>query len=145
MWWRKKRKSLRVQELVLENDRGQERARIEVDREDNVVLNFKDEEGNSRLYMGLSAEGTPRIGLHYASGKGSIQLEANDKLKSAALIIVGPSGKAQVLLGIARNGHPAIALYDDAGNQVFPDRSESDGGSWNDDFESFDWDDILHK
>lgn len=145
MWWRKKRKPLRVQELVIENDRGEERARLGVDSEDNVVLKFIDGEGNSRLYIGLSAEGTPRIGLHYASGKGSIQLEANDKLKSAALIIVGPCGKAQVLLGIARNGHPAIALYDEAGNQVFPDQPGSDGGNWNDDLESFDWDDILHK
>ena len=64
-------------------------------------------------------------------------------MNSAALVIVGPTGKAQVLLGVARNVQPAIVLYDDEGNQVFPEVAPGSNDNWNDDLESFDWDEIL--
>ena len=143
MWWRKRKKQVRAQEFVIEDNKGVERVRLEVGADNNVVLRFFDIAGKSRLYLGLSADGTPHIGLQYAKGKGSIQLEANDKLNSAALVIVGPTGKAQVLLGVARNGQPAIVLYDDEGNQVFPEVAPGSNDNWNDDLESFDWDEIL--
>lgn len=148
MFWRKKRrkkKTLRTRELILEDENGEERVRLGVDSDNNTIFNFKDQSGQSRLYLGLTQDGTPRVGLHYANGKGSIQLEASDKLDSAALIIVGQTGKVQVLLGVARNGHPAIVLYDDDGNQVFPVTTGGEGGDWNTESEGFDWDDILRR
>lgn len=143
-FWQRRKSTLRTQRLILENRDGKERARLDVDKDDNVLLRFTDEVGNARLCVGLSAEGTPRISLSYAHGRGSIQLEANDKLNSAALVIVGPSGKAQVLLGVARNGHPAIVLYDDKGKQVFPE-PKSTTKNLNDDIDSFDWDEMLRE
>lgn len=144
MFWRKKKKdTVRTQELIIEGPGGEERARIGTDKDMNTVLSFKDGEGKSRLYLGLTRDGTPRIGLHYANGKGSIQLEASDKLDSAALIIVGQTGKVQVLLGVARNGQPTIVLYDDDGKQVFPAPPDGEEGDWKSETEGFDWDDIL--
>ena len=146
-FWGKKKKqdTVRAKEFILEDSEGRERVHLSMGNEDSIVLSFKDEKGKTRLYMGLTQDGTPRLGLEYAEGKGSIQLEANDKLNSAALIIVGASGKAQVLLGVAQNGHPAIALYDNDGKQVFPATPPTEDGHLNDDLGGFDWDDILRK
>lgn len=145
MFWNKKKKSIRAQEFILEDSNGRERIHASMGNEDSIVLSFKDENGKTRLYIGLTNDGTPRVGLEYANGKGSIQLEANDKLNSAALIIVGSTGKAQVLLGVAQNGHPAIALYDNDGKQVFPVPSPGQESNLNDDLGGFDWDDILRN
>lgn len=146
MFWKKnKKKILRAQEFVLEDKNGKERVHMSMGKEDSIVMSFKDESGKTRLYMGLTQDGTPRVGLEYAEGKGSIQLEANDKLNSAALIIVGSTGKAQVLLGVAQNGHPAIALYDNDGKQVFPIQQPNNDSHLNDDLDGFDWDDVLRK
>ena len=143
-FWRRRKGTLRTQRLILENRDGEERARFDVDESDNVVLRFTDKLGKARLRVGLSSDGTPRIVLSYAGGRGSIQLEANDKLNSAALVIIGPSGKAQVLLGVARNGHPAIVLYDNQGKQVFPEKKAA-GKNLKDDIDNFDWDEMLRE
>ncbi len=83
-------------------------------------MHFVDGLGQSRLYLGITSEGTPRIGLTSGGGKGSIQLEANDKLNSSAIVFCGVEGKPQILLGIANTGIPAIGLYDKNGRLIFP-------------------------
>ncbi|HIJ65313.1 MAG TPA: hypothetical protein HPP77_05110 [Candidatus Hydrogenedentes bacterium] len=144
MWGRKSKGTLRAKEFVLEDAEGNERAAIRVDAAHNTRLEFKDEQGNVGLFIGLTAAGTPRVWLSYAGGKGSIQLEANNRLSTAGLIIAGTTGKAQVLLGVARNGLPAIALLDPEGNVVFPHDVNGKNGAANSS-PGIDWDQLLSK
>ena len=141
MWWKRRKKKIRVRELILEDENGNETAHLGTDETGKTVLSFWDDAKKARLYVGLEADKTPRIGLTYAQGKGSIQLEANDRLQSAALMIAGPGGRVQVLLGIARNGTPALVLYDDDGRLLYPIIAEGDDGG--DGPAGFDWDDLL--
>lgn len=112
--------TLHTKKIVLEDEHGTPRAELEIDNRGNTILHFNDDRKQSRLYLGITPEGTPRIGLSYAEGKGSIQLEANDKLNSSAIIFCGPDGKPQILLGIANTGLPAFGLYDDEGKLIYP-------------------------
>ena len=138
----KRHTTLRARVFILEDENGEQRAALSVDKDDNALIHFNDKEGRNRLFVGVTPEGTPRVSLQYAHGKGSIQLEANDRINSAALIIAGPTGRAQVLLGIAPNGAPLIALLDQDGKRVFPlsspDAPDDDSGS-----KGFDWDQLL--
>lgn len=111
---------VRVKHFILEDSNGNKKAELLVDRQNNAVLHFIDGLGQSRLYVGITSEGTPRIGLTYGGGQGSIQLEANDKLNSSAIVFCGVEGKPQILLGIANTGIPAIGLYDKNGKLIFP-------------------------
>ncbi|MCP4644512.1 MAG: hypothetical protein GY851_28975 [bacterium] len=141
----RRRKRIRAKEFVLEDAQGHERASLSVDDEDNAVLSFKDKLGQTRLFLGLTEDGTPRVSLQYAKGRGSIQLEANDALESAAIIITGPTGVAQVVLAIAQNGQPAIALLDEDGNLSFPNPSQATPDGGDDGPRGFDWDSILRR
>lgn len=147
--FRKSRKKVRVRELLLEDDNGRERGGLTIDGDDNALIYFKDNDGKVRLFMGLTADGTPRMSLQYARGRGSIQLEANDNLNSAAMIISGPSGRAQVIVGIAANGIPAMALFDGEGNRLYPQGDAQTPGNQNnppgDAPGGFDWDNLLKR
>jgi hypothetical protein len=96
------------------------------------------------MFLGLTANGTPRITLMYADGKGSIQLEANNTLNTAGLLITGPTGKVQVVLAIDRKGAPVIALLDENGKVLFP-RASSDSDDTSTPQGGFDWDTLLGK
>lgn len=135
-----KRRTLRVKELILEDNEGKERAVLRTDSEQNTVLQFKDASGTVRMFLELSADGTPQIMLKYAGGKGSIQIEANDRQNCAGILIAGPNGKSQVVLGVAENGEPRIGLVDEEGQLQFhriASRRVKDAPT------SFDWDNIL--
>lgn len=112
--------TLRTKKIILENEKGVAKAKLEIDIKGNTILHFDDDKNQSRLYLKITPEGTPQIGLSYAEGKGSIQLEANDKLKSSAIIFCGLDGKPQILLGIANTGLPAFGLYDGDGKLLYP-------------------------
>ena len=139
---------VRAKAFILEDGEGRPRVTLGPDQGGNVVLNFLDKKGNVRLFAGLTPDGTPRLCLQYAGGKGSVQLEANDRLNTAGMVMAGPGGTAQVVLGIARNGSPALALFDGAGNLVFS--SGGGPGGQSDDSDDgtpggFDWDNLLKE
>ncbi len=141
MFFRKKKKTIRANEFILEDEQGKPVARLGKDGVGNVVLHFPGVPEQTRLYAGITPDGTPRIGLTYCDGKGSIQLEANDRFRTGALIIAGPEGKTRVLIGIGDNGFPIIALVDKDGKIVFSSMPPGpDGGST-----SFDWDSVLRE
>ncbi|MCX8064178.1 MAG: hypothetical protein N3G21_03310 [Candidatus Hydrogenedentes bacterium] len=122
--------TIRTRNLILEDEMGNKKAELFTDNEGNVVLRFVDKTGQCRLFVGLTPDGTPRIGLTYGNGKGSIQLEANDKLNSSAIVFCGPEGRPQILLGIANTGLPALGLYNKDGKLIFPNLgsiSETEG------------------
>lgn len=159
MFWpkffRNRWRSLRVGEIILQDRKGRDRARLTTDTNDNPLLQFLDDKGETRMHLALGSDGTPRVDLRYANGRGSVQLEANDELNSAALVILGPTGKAQVLLGVSRHGYPAILMLDEDGNRVYPEveadeeaigaEPQSGDGDFDDDVTGFDWDDILRR
>jgi len=145
MFFWKRRKSLRVRDLVLEDDAGRPRAQLHLDENDNTVLKFVDTRGVCRMLMGITADGSPRIILSYAKGKGRIEIEASDKLNSAGVLLTGLKGKVQAVLAIAGNGLPVVALFDEEGFGLFPDHFKGmrlSDINWPEDF---DWDDILRK
>jgi len=115
-----RRKTVIAQEFVLTDEDGAERAALRMDSAQNVVLLFRDPRGDIKLHAGVSATGTPRVDLHYASGKGSIQLEADDQSNTAALTVTGPGGTVRAAMGVTRNGTPVIVLLDEEGKVVFP-------------------------
>lgn len=134
---------VRAKEFILVDNDGKERAALRIDPQKNTVLFFRTPTGEVRMFAGLTQDGTPRMMLLYAGGKGSIELEANDKLNSAALIVTGPTGKAKVAAGIAANGLPAIALFDQNGNVVFPSSAISPHPDTESGPQGFDWDSLL--
>ncbi len=146
-----KKKVYRAQEFVLEDKNGNIRARLTNDAVGNALLCFNDDNNRTRLFVGVTPDGTPRLGLNYANGKGSVQIEASDMLNSSGLVVTGPSGKVQILLGIAKNGLPAIALFDQEGNLLFPVASgkkasaPDDISHWSEGLGDFNWDDILDQ
>lgn len=132
-------RAVKAQEFILEDSAGKERAALRTD-DGNTVLQFKDAHGNVRMFLQLDADGTPLITLEYANGQGSIQIEANDVHNCAGVVITGPSGSAQVVLGMAEGGEPAIGLVDKNGQIRFRQvgccaTGETPAG--------FDWDSML--
>ena len=112
-FWRKD--TVRAREFILEDAEGRERAALRMDSSDNTLLLFRGVEGEVRCFTGVTPSGTPRIGMFYANGKGSIVLEANDQVNTAAIILSGPNGNSKATIAITSSGVPVIALYDDKG------------------------------
>ena len=142
-FWRKK--TVRAREFVLEDENGRERAALRTDVAGNSLLHFRGLNGETRLFAGVTPEGTPRIALMYADGKGSIQLEANDGLDSAAIIISSPNSKAKVAVAIAPNGVPTIIMFNDQGETVFSETAARADKHFPPNGESFDWNSLLHN
>ena len=117
-FWRKK-KTIRAQEFVLEDAEGRERAALRMDGANNTLIHFRGPEGDTRCFMGVTQNGTPRIALLYANGKGMIEFEASDPLNTAAIIIAGPKGKAKVVLALTNSDVPTIVLYDGQGKPAW--------------------------
>ncbi|MBI5093968.1 MAG: hypothetical protein HZB26_16195 [Candidatus Hydrogenedentes bacterium] len=123
-FWRKKVvKTIRAREFVLEDAKGRERAALKTDGVDNALLYFRGPDGAVRCFIGVTPDGTPRIALQYAGGKGTIELEANDRLNTAALVLSGPNGKSKAVLAVAANGVPAIVLYDENGQAAWAENA----------------------
>ncbi len=141
----RRRKTVKAQEFVLEDDEGKERAALRMDSAQNAFLLFRDSGGNIRLHAGVSSHGTPHVDLHYAGGKGSIQLEASDQSNTAALTITGPGGTVQAAIGVARNGMPVIVLLDKEGNVVFPPEAAEAGADLARWAEANDWPELLNQ
>lgn len=141
-FWR--RKVIRAREFVLEDANGRERAALKIDGVDNALLFFRGPDGSVRCFIGVTPDGTPRIALQYAGGKGMIELEASDRLKTAALVLSGPNGKSKAVLAVAPNGVPAIVLYDEHGQPAWAEDAalptELDPGL---DSTFRDWDSLL--
>ena len=142
-------KVVRARELILEDAQGNVRTQMLVDASNNTVTYYKDTKGENRLMIGLTADGTPRITMWYANGVGKIELEANDNVNTAGMAIVGESGQVQVLMGVARNGLPAVALFDQHGKTLFPNalsnRQDLTDVATPPEEDGFDWDEILRQ
>lgn len=140
---RKRKKTVRANEFILEDDQGNARAHFTVADDGCALVKFAEADGRTRLFLGTAADGTPRVCLSYADGKGSIQLEASDPLNCAAVTLTGPAGRTQLVLGISPTGQPAIAIMGKNGklmSPVHPHRPEN-GGEEGD--AGFDWDQLL--
>ena len=97
-FWRRKR-TIRAQEFVLEDAEGRECAALRTDPTGNHLLLFREPGGRVRCFVGTTSTGTPRVALFYGEGKGVVQLEANDKLDSAVLMLSSATGSAKIVLG----------------------------------------------
>lgn len=143
-FWR--RKSIRATEFVLEDAKGHERAALRTDGAGNTLLHFRGTDEQTRCYIGVTPNDSPRIGLSYANGDGTIQIETNDQLHTAVIIFSAPHSKAKLVLAMSATGVPAILEYDEEGtpevihglNRVIKDISPPE-----DEFP--DWDSFLRK
>jgi hypothetical protein len=113
-----KKDTIRAREFILEDSEGRERAALRMDSADNTLLLFRGTKGEVRSFTGVTSNGTPRIGMLYANGNGSIVLEASDQVNTAALIISGPNGNSKATIAVTSSGVPIIALYDETGKAI---------------------------
>ena len=109
--FRKKKDEIRTRKLTIEDAAGKARITAEVDHEDNACVCFYDEAGRDKLVLSLSTDGTPRVGLRYADNHGLILIEANESQKTPSIVITGPAGNAQIVLGVAGDTTPIIGQY----------------------------------
>lgn len=134
--------SIRASNIILEDREGRDRIRITPDDDGSSSITFLDAQGKTRLKMGLTEGSIPHLSLNYAEGNGGIEIEVNDELNSAGMIITGPQGRLQVLMGLTGDGVPALALFNESGKLLFPmkiERPESPSEF------SYDWDKLLHE
>lgn len=137
------KKTIRAQEFILEDKEGKERAALRTDGAGNTLLYFRGPEGGIRAFMGVTPDGTPRVTLRFADGKGKIELEANDRLKSAAVMICSPQGKSKAALALAPNGTPAVILFNEDGNVTFVEHAGQPAVEMSWIQSKFDWDSLL--
>jgi len=134
--------SIRASRIILEDSEGRDRIRMTPDEGGSSCISFLDGHGKTRLAMGLTDGRVPHLSLNYADGKCGLEIEVNDELKSAGMIISGPQGRLQVLIGLTADGMPALALFDKSGRLLFPmkiDNPESASEY------SYDWDKLLNQ
>jgi hypothetical protein len=142
---KRQKKTVRAQEFILEDEDGMERAALRMDSAQNASLLFRDPGGNIKLHAGVSADGTPRVDLHYSAERGVVRIEASDQSNIAALTITGPNGTIQVAIGVARNGTPVLALLDEEGSVVFPPEAAKAGADLARLAEDNDWRELLDQ
>ncbi len=118
--FRKKKDEIRTRKLTIEDAAGKARITAEVDHEDNASVCFYDDAGRDKLVLSLSTDGTPRVGLRYADNHGLILIEANESQKTPSIVITGPAGNAQIVLGVAGDTTPIMVSMDAAGNIISP-------------------------
>lgn len=126
--WFGRQDTIRGRAFVLEDGQGITRAALRMDGVGNTVFSFHEADGTTRMFLGLTPEGTPRISMSYGGGAGSIQMEANDKLNMASVILTAPTGQIRLVLAIAQNNEPAFALLDKDGRMLFPQRIVESAG-----------------
>jgi hypothetical protein len=136
-----RKSTVRAKKFVLEDDSGNERAVLEVDGAENTVLRFQQADGRTRMFLGLTKDGTPRMSLRYGGDKGCIELEANDEHNSAACLITGPEGVVQIIMALANNGVPVFALLNQTGDIIYQSMCKTDESGE----DHFDWDSILKR
>ena len=112
-FWRKK--SIRAREFVLEDAAGRERAALRMDGAGNTLLHFRGTDEQTRCFIGVTPNNSPRIGLSYANGRGTLTLEANDKLHTAVIVFSAHQSKAKLVLAMSATGKPVIIEYNEVG------------------------------
>ena len=142
-FWRKK--TVRAREFILEDAKGQERAALRMDNSGNSLLLFRGPDQKIRCFVGTTADGTPRVTLLYGNGKGTIELEANDKLNTAGVAICGTTGKAKLVFAVTADGIPAIVAYDVNGVPMVAPQTEQPTDSDSSEMDCIDWDRFLRQ
>ena len=114
-------KVVEAKRIVLRDDRGTARARLEVDYA-GVTLALSDKDGRARIKLDVGENGLPRLHLVYHNGilnmgdNGSPQLTFTDKALNN-----------RMTLGISSDGSAALGLADDKGNYIISLRELPDG------------------
>ena len=108
---------LKVQELVLTDSKGQQRAWIGLEQDQPSILLF-DDAGRIRMGLGLDADGSPQIGLSNVAGIPVLNL-AMDAEGNMGLLVVNEEGKPRVVSGVGSDGKARTDLYSDSGFRIF--------------------------
>ncbi len=107
-------------DLLLYDGDGHDRAELRVSRDGIATLGFYDDKGARRVLVGEAPGPTNGIAVFGSKGRvqASLTVNANDE---ASVTLYDPNtGRARVGLGVATSGTPALALFDEKGN----DRAE---------------------
>ena len=108
---------LEVQELVLTDSKGQQRAWIGLEAGQPSILLF-DDSGRIRLGLGLDNDGSPQIGLSNVAGIPVLNL-AMDGDGNMGLLVVNEQGLPRVVTGVGSDGKARADLYSDTGFKIF--------------------------
>ena len=108
---------LKVQELVLTDSKGQQRAWIGLEQDQPSILLF-DDAGRIRMGLGLDADGSPQIGLSNVAGVPVLNL-AMDADGNMGLLVVNEEGLPRVVSGVGSDGKARTDLYSQTGFRIF--------------------------
>jgi len=108
---------LKVQELVLTDSKGQQRAWIGLEQDQPSILLF-DDAGRIRMGLGLDADGSPQIGLSNVAGVPVLNL-AMDAEGNMGLLVVNEEGLPRVVSGVGSDGKARTDLYSQTGFRIF--------------------------
>ena len=123
--------------LLLVDEKGKPRLKIDFDDQGGPYLALLDSEGMVRCQLGLSDEGNPSLSLRRRDGSEVLRVALDEDevpnlsfvgegqnprvsitSKPPALILTEDSGEPRVVLGVSSKGSAAFSLIDDQGNPM---------------------------
>jgi hypothetical protein len=99
---------------------GRDRAEFRVAQDGGASVGFYDEHGSRRVLVGEATQGRDGIAIYGSNGIQLASLTATDDNQAALTLYDPRNGRARVGVGVAANGSPAVALFDQNGK----DRAE---------------------
>ena len=107
-------------DLLLYDGAGHDRAELRVSRDGISRLGFYDDSGAQRVLIGEAPGATNGIMVFGSKGRLQASLTVNASNEAHVTLYDPKTGRARVGLGVATSGTPALALFDEQGN----DRAE---------------------
>ncbi|MGA2410570.1 MAG: hypothetical protein ABSG46_09315 [Candidatus Binataceae bacterium] len=109
-----------IADIELNDAQGRDRAEFHVGAEGTSAVSFYDEMGVRRVVLGNTPAGRDGLAIFASDGRQLASFAADDGKQSSVTLYDPNTGAARVGLGVAANGEPALALFDQKGH----DRAE---------------------
>jgi hypothetical protein len=109
-----------IADVELNDGQGRDRAEFRVGADGTSAVSFYDEQGVRRIVLGNTPTGRDGLVIFAPSGRQLASFAAADDNQSSVTLYDPNTGVARVGLGVAANGEPALALFDQKGH----DRAE---------------------
>jgi len=108
-----------AEEFTLLDHQGKQRAIMKTTG-GGAALDFYDQNGQRRVMIGEGPSGRNGVAIYSAGGKQIASLTVADDNQASLTLYDASSGRARAGLGVAKDGSPAIVLFDKNGK----DRAE---------------------
>ena len=109
-----------MSDLILYDGQGHDRTEYRVAHDGTASLGFFDDTGAHRVLLGEAPNGRSGVSIYGAHGRLLAELAVDEHDEANVTLYDPNTGRARVGLGVATTGGPALALFDEKGN----DRAE---------------------